>query len=189
MSLETKRQLVHMSLGFLIFLFPWLEVSDVRLLLFGLLLMSIVAVPRLPIRNHVYRPQDFSSGFATGALSYFGTLFILSYLVTLPVLAGSWALLAFGDGAATLYASHKPSQHLPWNHKKSYNGLLAFILLGWLTCFVVITLINPVMRLDGVLLATALAAVIAGVVESTSIKIDDNITVSVVGALVLTMFL
>src|SRR5712691_6402615 len=43
-----------------------------------------------------------------------------------------WAILAFGDGFATVIGRTLPLAPLPWNREKSWGGTAAFILFGGL---------------------------------------------------------
>ena len=53
-------------------------------------------------------------------------LLILVFRQQLHLAAIGWALLAFGDGVATLAGKAMGGGKLPWNRDKSWAGLLAF---------------------------------------------------------------
>ena len=57
-------------------------------------------------------------------------LLILAFPRRLDIVAAAWAMLAFGDGAATLVGRKASSPKLPWNGEKTVAGTIAFALAG-----------------------------------------------------------
>src|SRR4051812_16752992 len=84
-------------------------------LLFNVLLLPMVGGRRL------YRAVDEARGFPLGILLYplAVLLLILIFPTRLDIVAAAWAVLAFGDGAATLLGRGRA---LPWNREKSVRG-------------------------------------------------------------------
>ena len=108
-----------------------------------------------------------------GSMYYaFGVLFALGLLRSNPASAISVVLiLALGDGLATYIGKCYGNHKLPWNRNKTVEGLLGFV-AGASIALLVLPL--P---------ATILIVVVATVVESLPIRLDDNITLPVITSL------
>jgi len=84
----------------------------------------------------------------------------------------AWAMLAFGDGFATLAGRTLRIAPLPWNREKSWGGFLAFFIAGFgMGCAVGVWL-----GYRG-WIAIAITALAAAITESLPLHVDDNITV------------
>jgi dolichol kinase len=102
------------------------------------------------------------------------------------------AILAFGDGSATLFGLLIRGPRLPWNKDKSWSGLTAFIGIGslmaaWIYSGESLNLEAAdvsVSFLTALMLVTP-AVVVAAISESVDSRINDNIRVGVVGAIML----
>ncbi|HEX7830869.1 MAG TPA: DUF92 domain-containing protein, partial [Thermoanaerobaculia bacterium] len=99
-------------------------------------------------------------------------LLVLVFHDRLVFAAIAWALLAFGDGVATLAGKAVPIARLPWNRNKSWGGFLAFLALGYAGGVAVAYWMDY--RAPFVVLIAGLAAAIT---ESLDLGVDDNLTV------------
>ena len=104
------------------------------------------------------------------------------------------AILAFGDGTATLAGLTFRGPRLAWNHGKSWSGLVGFIVIGSLmTSWIYWGEANnseaaePPVSLGFALLLTAPAVVAAAVAESIRSRINDNIRVGIVAAVAIVL--
>lgn len=102
------------------------------------------------------------------------------------------AILAFGDGSATLIGLAVGGKSLPWNPKKSWSGAVGFVLIGLPVAAVVywqethnLEAIGPGVTLAQACLCVSPAVVLAMLAESIDIKLNDNIRVGVVAVLML----
>src|SRR5262245_56585045 len=116
---ETARQLVHMGSGcfaFLLCCLTWCQAAGLACvaIAFNAAILPLVGGRRL------YRPADHARGFPPGILIYPAAvlLLILAFPSRPDIAAAAWAILAFGDGAATLVGQRVPSAVLPWNREK-----------------------------------------------------------------------
>src|SRR5262249_54129079 len=90
------------------------------------------------------------------------------------------AILAVGDGAATLVGSSVTSPRLPWNPEKSTAGTLAFVVLSaiagiglaWWTR----PAISPHPSMTFVIAAPAIAAIVAARVETIPPRPESNVS-------------
>ncbi|MBI4360380.1 hypothetical protein HY572_01260 [Candidatus Micrarchaeota archaeon] len=102
-----------------------------------------------------------------GALMYFaGTLFLLAF-VPFDFALAVIAIVAFGDGFATLVGLHG-IHGLPWNKKKKWEGLAAFIFSASAIASLVVPLAPAVFY-----------AVVLGALETLAWRTDDNVLLPV----------
>jgi dolichol kinase len=109
---------------------------------------------------------------------------VLVFPTRLDLVATVWAILAVGDGMATLVGIHAPIAPLPWNHKKSLGGLGAFVLFGSVAAAGMMWWSSPDLP-DAWMFGPIMAAVLAGFAETVPVTLDDNVTVPAVAATVL----
>lgn len=182
--METPRQLLHLVVGLFALLLYWLTWPQAALLAAAAVTFNLIVLPR--IAPQVFRDSDqrrrWTSGIVLYPLAVLGL--ILIFRSQLHLAATAWAILAAGDGMATLAGVHVTSARLPWNRHKSVAGLSAFIVFG--AAAAVGTMWWTAPSPDAWMLATAaLAAVVAGFAETVPISLDDNLTVPMVAAAVL----
>jgi uncharacterized protein (TIGR00297 family) len=176
---ERARQWVHIgSAGFALLLrfLNWRQaaVAAVGALAFNALLLPLVGGRKL------YREVDHRRGFPLGILLYPASvlILILVFRERLDIVAAAWAILAFGDGFATLAGGGAP---LPWNRDKSIRGTVAFVAFGasagvafaWWTR----PALDPTPSMIFTIAAPLAAAIAAALVESLPVGLDDNISV------------
>ena len=163
------------------FVLKYLTKFQAGTLLLTLFIITLFIIPHLRFRSYFYR--NFERKYSQGAVLYFFVLFALVLIFPLPIVAASWAILAWGDGSATLIGRHFRARELPWNKEKTYAGSLAFIFFGTLGAFVLLKWMLP--ELDNSLSIAFKTAVVAAVAESFHWQINDNATVAVTSAVVL----
>lgn len=154
------------------------------------LFFNAFVLPRIGGRN-LYRQADRLRGFPLGILLYplAVLLLILVFPRRLDIAAATWGILAVGDGLATLVGRRSRGGRLPWNPDKSWAGTSAFVLGGavagvffaWWTA----PAIHPLPDRSFTLVAPIVAAIVAAFVESIPVRLDDNLSVPAVAALVL----
>ena len=154
------------------------------------LVFNAFVLPRIGGRN-LYRQADRLRGFPLGILLYplAVLLLILVFPRRLDIVAATWGILAVGDGLATLVGRRSRGGRLPWNPDKSWAGTSAFVLGGaaagvffaWWTA----PAIHPLPDRSFTLVAPIVAAIVAAFVESIPVRLDDNLSVPAVTALVL----
>ena len=91
-------------------------------------------------RGALLRPEERASRFSRGVVLYPAILFLtfIIFRSRLELAAGIWALLAVGDGMAALSGLALRGPRLPWNPKKTWSGLAAFVVFGTAACALVI---------------------------------------------------
>jgi farnesol kinase len=182
MTNENKRQSVHILLFILAFALKFLGRWQAFLLLAVLLLITLFLVPKSKVKAYLYRPTE--NKYSQGAVLYFLVLLVLILIFPLPIVAVTWAILACGDGAATLVGKHFKAKELSWNRHKTYAGSLAFVIFGFLGAYILIQWSFGLSHLMAVSICLK-TVLVAALVESLPLRLNDNVSVAVVSALVL----
>jgi len=184
---ENARQLVHMASGLFAILLRYLTWWQAAMLASVAIAFNAAVLPRVGGRR-LYRPSDHARGFPLGILIYpvAVLLLILAFPARPDIAAAAWGILAFGDGAATIVGRRWRSPALPWNREKTVAGTIAFVLFGGLAG-VALSMwsrgaVAPVPSVTFSLVAPGVAAVAAALVETTPIRLDDNISVPIAAA-------
>src|SRR5439155_20830359 len=100
---------------------------------------------------------------------------------------------AFGDGAATLIGRRSTAvssgRRLPWNPDKSFAGTLAFVVSGGAAGVVLAWWVRPAIApmppMSFTIAAPLIAAIVAAMIETIPVRLDDNISVPATAAVVL----
>lgn len=189
-SSEQARQWVHVgSAGFALLLrvLTWQQAATLAAaaLVFNLLVLPAVGGRRL------YRPIDRARGYSLGILLYPLSVLalILLFRARLDIAAAAWGLFAVGDGAATLVGRRFPSRPLPWNPEKTVAGSAAFAVTGALAAIALAwwtrPAVTPAPSAAFTVFAPLSAALVAALVETIPVGLDDNVSVPAAAAGVL----
>jgi uncharacterized protein (TIGR00297 family) len=115
---------------------------------------------------------------------------ILLYRNHLHVAAAAWAIMALGDGMATVAGEALCGSALPWNRQKTWPGFISFVVAGTVGAYLLTRWIVPEIPPQKTLMVCAAGALLGAVLESLPLPLDDNITVPlVVGAFMFCAFL
>jgi uncharacterized protein (TIGR00297 family) len=179
---ETSRQILHISMSAFALLLRALTWWQAALCAVAAALFNVFVLPRIGGRA-LSRPADALRGYPFGIVIY--PIAVLALILIFParldIAAAAWGIMAFGDGAATLVGRRWGRHKLGWNPAKTAEGLAAFIVAGGAAgmffAWWVAPAITPRPAMLFILAAPALAAVAAGLAETISISLDDNITV------------
>jgi uncharacterized protein (TIGR00297 family) len=213
MHSENARQWVHIGSGLFALLLRWLTPWQAAGLAAFALAFNLLALPRIGGRR-LYRPVDQARGFPLGILLY--PLAVLLLALIFPsrpdITAAAWAILAFGDGAATLAGRSSRStaenaenaeqenlsatsarsaveRGLPWNPEKTVAGTVAFMICGGIGAVALAWWTRPATTpappLAFTIIAPLVAAIVAAFVETIPVRLDDNISVPAAAATVL----
>ena len=212
---ESARQWVHVGSGLfalaLRVLTPWQAAAMAA----TALVFNVVLLPRVGGRRLYRPADDvrgFPLGILLYPLSVL--LLTLIFPSRLDIAAAAWGILAFGDGAATLVGRRRSEEtaeraktaennsfsansavsavssgRLPWNRDKSVAGTLAFIVCGSAggvaLAWWVRPAIAPLPALAFAIVAPIVAAVLAALIETIPVRLDDNMSVPVTAGWVL----
>lgn len=186
MTNEDKRQWVHFGVGAFALLLRYLtQWQAVGLAIVAVVFNSAVLPKAAP---QLFRDSEKTKNFPNGIVAYPLTVLIL--ILACPwskkeIAAGAWAILAFGDSFSNLIGRRWGKWKLPWNRNKSYVGLIAFIVMGHFGGTLWMYWVNPTLGIPRIHFAAVIASIVAGIIESLNIPIDDNYTVGISAGLVL----
>jgi uncharacterized protein (TIGR00297 family) len=155
---ETKRQAVHITMVGWAFLLRVLTWPQAAALAATALLFNAFVLPRAGGRA-IFRPDDVRKGIPAGILYYpiAVLLLILCFRNRLDIAAAAWAILAVGDGMATLVGRRVDGARLPWNADQPN--------------------VAPPAPAWFVVAAPLVAAIVAAFVETIPVRLDDNLSV------------
>jgi uncharacterized protein (TIGR00297 family) len=179
---ERARQWVHIGSGLFALLLRFLIWWQAAALAATALAFNLFLLPRIGGRT-LYRPVDHARGFPLGIVLYplSVLLLILVFETRLDIVAAAWAVLAFGDGFATLAGQRIGGRQIPWNREKTIAGTTAFVVCGGLGGIALAWWTRPAVvpppPMLFVVVAPFLAAVAAALVETLPVRLDDNISV------------
>lgn len=156
----------------------WLDWRLAAALAAAALLFNLFVMPR--IGRGIYRDAARKRDAGIVAYPAMVLLLILLFRHELGVAAALWAMMAFGDPAASIAGKLLGGPRLPWNRKKTWSGFLAYALVGGLAAGALWTWVSPGGEGSLALPFGPLAAVLAPVVllgaflESVETGLDDN---------------
>jgi uncharacterized protein (TIGR00297 family) len=186
---ENARQWVHVGSGLfalLLRVLTWWQAAAMAgvALAFNLFVMPYVG-------SRLYRPVDRARGIPLGIVLYplAVLLLILVFPARLDIAAAAWAVLAFGDGPATLVGRRLGGRRWPWNHDKTVAGSAGFVVFASIGAAGLAWWTRPdLAALHGwthVILAAVAASAAAAAVETIPVRLDDNLSVPATAAAVL----
>lgn len=186
---EVPRQLTHILVGAFALLLRWLTVWQAAGVAIAAIVFNLLLLPRLS--RNVFRPGDLERVSQSGIVIY--PIAVLGLILLFPtrpeIAAASWAILAAGDGLATLVGAHVRSPKLPWNRDKSVAGLIAGAVGAaaagvFLACWTSLGMATPPPAWF-IYAAPVAAAIAAAFVETVPIRLNDNISVPFTAAFVM----
>ena len=170
---EWKRKAVHAGMGLFALAFRWLTWEQAALCALAALLFNLFVIPRFG--RGLYRAA--SGHRDAGIVAYPAVVLVLILICRgqyLPMAAAVWAMMAFGDPAASIFGTAFGGPALPWNRGKTWIGLFANWAFGGIGSIVVFGFtargVSP--------LAVAILMAGAGLFaffESVRSGIDDNL--------------
>jgi dolichol kinase len=192
---EIRRRFWHMAPGLLAFLLHAIPHRDPISPTLQWIIVGCCAAIGLRILmgfRHIQRSNE-----ANGTAAVAG--YVLSVLVTILLFPQQLelglavlAILAFGDGSATLFGLLIRGPRLPWNRAKSCSGLLSFVVVGSLMASWIYygethnpEGVDPAVTFVRALMLVSPAVIAAAIAESIDSRINDNVRVGIVASLVL----
>ena len=177
---EEARKATHVAFGLFALLLRWITPLQGATLAALALFSNRFILPH--IGGRLISRTD--KGYDRGILLYpLAVMILILVFWSRPVFAATiWAVLAFGDGFATLAGRILEGPRLPWNRDKSFSGLIAFFLSAW-PIWLVAKFVQNDSTAPSLLPTVLVVTAICGVVESLHTNIDDNITIPLAGGL------
>jgi uncharacterized protein (TIGR00297 family) len=179
---ERGRKIVHIAFGVGAFTLPYLNWWQAALIAAAALAFNVLALPRFGA--HLYRPGERHRRSRSGIVLY--PLAVLVLVLAFPsrpdIAASAWAILAVGDGMASMVGRSVGGRAIPWHAKKTWAGSVALFLCGGLAGALAAWWCRPAVSgtpdLWFSLAAPFAAALVAALVETIPIELDDNLSVA-----------
>ena len=178
---ETRRQIVHITMvgwALLLRVITWQQTAALAA---TALLFNAFVLPRVGGRA-IFRPGE-ARGVPAGILFYplAVLLLVVIFRSRLDIVAAAWAILALGDGAATIAGRRFGRTPLPWNAGKTWVGTATFMMAGGAAGVFFAWWTQPALDRPAsaafVFGAPIVAAIVAALVESMPVRLDDNLSV------------
>jgi len=191
-STEAKRKTLHIAVGAMAMLLRFLSWPQAALMAAGAFVFNWQLLPRLGGKG-LWRPREIEKGYPLGVLLYPLSVLglILAFREELWKAAAVWGILSLGDGAASLFGQLLEGPRLAWNPRKGWAGLIAFFGLGALgsSFLAAWTLGLPLSSWASprILVLTLPLSLVCALVETLPTTLDDNVTVPLVGGVVLAL--
>jgi len=181
----STRKIVHISMLSFALLLPfltWVEAAGAAILALS---FNLFVLPRLGLnlgKRSVAQGETSEAAFWTGILAYPISVLALILLFgrRIEVVAAAWAIMAMGDGSASVVGVSWRGPTLPWNRGKTWSGFLAFIAAGSLGSFALARWVAPSLPGLNMLILCIATATVGAVVETIPITLDDNFSVPLI---------
>ena len=180
---EWKRKAVHAGMGLFAFSLRWLTWQQAAVCALAALAFNLFVMPR--IGRGIYR--DGSRKRDTGIVAYAAVVLILILVFRhqLEIVAMVWAMMAFGDPAATITGRLIGGPALPWNRDKTWTGLLSNWAVAGGTAVAALWVYAGQPPAPVVVPVLFVGAAAFAFLESVRSGLDDNIVAALPTALVL----
>ncbi len=187
---EAKRKVLHVAVGGFALLLRYLDWRGAALLAVAAFLNNWLVLPRIGGKS-LWRDVERGKGYPTGILLYPVSVLglVLAFHDDLSKAAAVWGILAVGDGMASLVGQALGGPRLAWNEKKGWVGFVSFVVFGtlaasflmaWVLRLPITSITSP--RIVALTVPVTLACAL---VESLPTTLDDNLTVPLVGGVLI----
>lgn len=171
---ESLRKALHIAFGLVALtlrFLPWTIAAGVSA---AAVVGNWLLLHRLVGKRVARHERGYDAGIVLYPLAVM--VLIIVFRDRLAIAAAAWAIMAFGDGFATLAGKNIRGPRLPWNEDKSWSGLLAFVAFGFIgTEFTWLFVAgNPPLTV------ITITVVLCAIAESLPLNVDDNLIVPVV---------
>ncbi|MCI0566826.1 MAG: DUF92 domain-containing protein [Acidobacteria bacterium] len=185
---EEWRKSIHVLMGGFALLLRYLPWWAAVLLAVAAVVSNATWIPRLG-GGALMRESEKESLLRSGVWLYSFSILMLLLIFPhrLEVVAGAWGILALGDGFATLAGKGIGGPHLPWNSRKTWVGSAVFFAAGALGgaafwWWVAASTQIPTPSFRQMLVISSCTALACAIVESLSLKLNDNLSVPFLAA-------
>jgi uncharacterized protein (TIGR00297 family) len=180
--LFSARKILHMGMLIFAFLLPFISWAQAAGCAVMLCVFNFFILPQLDVDLRKRSTDPTSASARAGVVIYpiSVLVLILLYRHDMYIVGAVWAIIALGDGIASVTGEALRGAALPWNRKKTWTGFLGFILAGTLGAYALARWVAPEIESSTTLWVCAATALVGAAVESLPIRLDDNISVPLV---------
>lgn len=182
MNKEFWRQLIHASGIFIVILGMLIKPEILIFLCIGLVffaeaLFHIDKTRHIPIFSTILgecKRNDYEKGFIYFFVGILVTICIFRF--NMAIVNAAIIILVFGDSFSTLVGVRFGRHSLPFQNRKTIEGSLAFLIVGFLGAFTQVST------------AVALVGAISGMLTEAYSPVDDNVSIPLICATAMTLF-
>ena len=191
---ELTRQVIHFLVGLMALSLRFLSSTAVVVMVCTAIAVNLFVLRRVPGLQGLFRPNEpFFGGIVLYPMAVLGLIVLLPRTI-LPGATGSefslaaaaWGILSAGDSASGIAGSAWGVKPLPWNPKKTWVGLTAFVVAAFPMALFLLAWFG--WEPASAAWVAAGATLVAGLTESLPLPIDDNVTVAAGAGVSLTIF-
>lgn len=183
MKKEVVRQLVHASGVFIVILGMFVKAELLIFLCIGIvvfveMIFKLDKHHNIPLFSTIFRTCkrcDDERGFVYFFIGIILTLYIFKF--NMAIANASILILLFGDSVSTLVGRRFGKHLLPFQNRKTFEGSLAFIFVGFLLAFTQVPVIP------------AFFGALSGMITEAYSPIDDNIPIPLVSGTIIALFM
>ena len=183
---EWRRRAWHFAPGILPLISWLIEHEDPLSPVFKLIALGVaftIAAALLIRRRTIERDSQERWSAAVAGYAIPGLALMLLFPAHCELAVTVLAILAFGDGSATLCGLLFRSPSLPWNPSKTWAGTIAFVAIG--APLATLSYLGESQPKAPILVAAVCAtsaALVAALAESLPVRVNDNIRVGTAAA-------
>ncbi|MFW9778298.1 MAG: diacylglycerol/polyprenol kinase family protein [Candidatus Heimdallarchaeota archaeon] len=211
MEQETKRKIIHISMGFLSLLlgiFPrWMSVLCVLVALFFVGIIARPSVWKMGFDVMASRVEDRDSGTLHGPILYVLMVLLSVIFLDLRVAAAVFVIMAFGDGLANVVGTRYGVHRFEQLNGKSFEGFITFLGSAFVCSVFIVSWVsmNPAVNpwiplfeirsveqlsLDQIGITCFQTSLVCAIIELTTGNfVNDNISVPIIAGALLTILL
>lgn len=188
---EIQRQFSYVLLGFSALLIPFLAPWQIVLVIVIVTILFVYLPPRTKLFSSIAKKEDVEAGILLGATRLsisFLILAILAAILSFPLslLSASIAIVAFGDGMATVIGLTSARQ------EKTLRGSMAFLVFGSIFAFLsgswVIYWQASAVPYEFMFFLAVIGSVVGALIEVVSTEVNDSLTVPLGSAMAMWLF-
>lgn len=194
MTGETKRQIEHILPLSFAFLLPYMSLWQAVLCCAGAGVYGLFVSGR--VNRDGVREDERKRGWSVGKISYALVVLalILLFRERVHIACGAWAVLALGDSLSNLAGRRWGRGTIPWSSHRTWPGTIAYAVSSWagslLLVYWAVRVTGYTLPAFAVVAAGCLAAaVVAALVETLPLPLDDNLTCPLAAAGVMALVL
>jgi uncharacterized protein (TIGR00297 family) len=176
---EPLRKALHIAVGLFAVTLKWLPWPVAALCAVCAVLGNWLVLHRV----FGARVARHERGYDAGIVLYpaMVLLLIIVFRHRIEIAGSVWAILAFGDGFATLAGRAIGGARLPWNREKTWSGFAAFIAFGFVGAEVMYVWLQTGRTLLSPMVIVGVTVVACAIAESSPLNVNDNVVVPLVG--------
>jgi dolichol kinase len=180
---ETLRKALHIAFGLGALSLRWLPWTIAAAVCVVAVIGNWLLLHRLVGKRVARHERGYDAGIVLYPIAVL--VLIVVFRDRLAIAAAAWAIMAFGDGFATLAGKNIRGPRLPWNEEKSWSGFVAFLAFGFVGAEVTWMFVAGNAPLNVIAVTVALCAI----GESLALNVDDNLIVPLVAGVSFPMLL